>query len=42
MGKFYREVMQFIEQLDSQEWVLLLMGLVGFICMRGFGSRSDY
>jgi hypothetical protein len=44
MGKFYREVLRFLEQLDTQEWVLVLMGLVvvGFLCMRGFGSRSDY
>ena len=44
MSKFYRDVLRFLEQLDTQEWVLVLMGLVvvGFLCMRGFGSRSDY
>ena len=44
MGKYVREVIRFLEQLDTQEWVLVLLGLVvvGFLCMRGFGSRSDY
>ena len=44
MGKYVREVLRFLEQLDTQEWVLVLLGLVvvGFLCMRGFGSRSDY
>jgi hypothetical protein len=44
MGQFYRQVIRFLEQLDTQEWVLVLLGLVvvGFVCMRGFGSRSDY
>ena len=44
MGKYVREVFRFLEQLDTQEWVLVLLGLVvvGFLCMRGFGSRSDY
>ena len=44
MGKFFREVVRFLEQLNTQEWVLVLVGLVivGFVCMRGFGSRSNY
>ena len=44
MRQFYREVMQFVEHMDTQEWVLALMAVVvvGLVCMRGFGSRSDY
>jgi hypothetical protein len=44
MGKYLREVIRFLEQLNTQEWVLVLLGLVivGFLCMRGFGSRSNY
>ena len=44
MGKYVSEVLRFLNQLDTQEWVLVLLGLVvvGFLCMRGFGSRSDY
>ena len=44
MGHFYREVMQFIQHMDAQQWVLALLAmvLVGLFCMRGFGSRSNY
>ena len=30
--------------LDHQEWivVLALVSCCGFLCMRGFGSRSNY
>ncbi len=44
MGKYVHKFFVFIEQLDTQEWVLVLMALVvvGFVCMRGYGSRSDY
>jgi len=44
MHRFFREAMRFIEQMDKQEWVLALMAVVvvGVICMRGFGSRSNY
>ena len=44
MGQVWRQVMRHIEHMDSQEWMLVLFGvvIVGFICMRGFGSRSDY
>jgi hypothetical protein len=30
--------------LDRQEWltVLVAVTVVGFFCMRGFGSRSNY
>jgi hypothetical protein len=44
MGQFCREVMRFIERMDAQDWLLALLAVVvvGLICMRGFGSRSDY
>lgn len=44
MGQIYREVVRFIEHMDAQEWVLALLGVVvvGLVCMRGFGSRSNY
>lgn len=44
MGHFYRDVMRFIEHMDRQEWVLALIAVVvvGLVCMRGFGSRSNY
>ena len=44
MNRFFREAMRFVEQMDKQEWVLALMAVVvvGLICMRGYGSRSNY
>lgn len=44
MGQFYREVVRFVEHMDTQQWVLTLLGVVvvGLVCMRGFGSRSNY
>ena len=44
MNQLFREVMRFIEHLDAQQWLLLLLGvvLIGLFCMRGFGSRSGY
>jgi len=44
MDQFCREVIRFIEHMDMQEWLLALLGViaVGFFCMRGFGSRSQY
>lgn len=44
MGQLYREAMRFIEHMGLQEWLLALIAvvLVGLVCMRGFGSRSNY
>ncbi|MFH1921214.1 MAG: hypothetical protein ABIP48_15205 [Planctomycetota bacterium] len=44
MGQFYREVMRFINHMDMQDWAVALVGvvIVGFVCLRGFGSRSNY
>ena len=44
MGQLYREAMRFVNHLDMQQWLMLLLGVIvlGFFCLRGFGSRSDY
>jgi hypothetical protein len=44
MGKYISYALRYLEQLNTQEWVLVLLGLVilGFVCMRGFGSRTNY
>ena len=44
MSQYYREVMRFINHMDTQDWAAALVAvvIVGLICMRGFGSRSDY
>jgi hypothetical protein len=42
--EYYAEVMRWVTSLDKQESLLLLIvvTIVGFFCMRGFGSRSNY
>lgn len=44
MYQLYRVAMRFIQQMDTQEWLFALLGVVvvGLLCLRGFGSRSDY
>jgi len=44
MWDLYRYVMSWFDRLDMQEWfmVLFVAMLVGFLCMRGYGSRSNY
>jgi len=44
MGGVWRKSMRIIENLDMQEWtlVLLVAVVIGCLCMRGFGSRTNY
>ena len=44
VGRLYREAMQFFNQLDIQQWLILLLVVIvlGFFCLRGFGSRTGY
>ena len=44
MGRIWNDVLCYIERLGAQEWTLILAAVVvlGFFCMRGFGSRSEY
>jgi hypothetical protein len=37
-------VMRWFNKLDRQEWLIVLVVamLFGFLCMRGYGSRSNY
>lgn len=44
MGHYYRVVMNYVEHLGTQEWLLVFIAAVaiGAFCMRGFGSRSRY
>jgi hypothetical protein len=44
MYQLCHNVMHFLENMNTQEWLLLLGGaiLVGAFCLRGFGSRSNY
>jgi hypothetical protein len=44
MGTIYHTVMRLVGNFGPQEWLLALLGvlLVGSICLRGFGSRSQF
>jgi len=44
MNQLYWEVMRRVDRLDLSQWLLVLAvgAVIGFLCMRGFGSRSGY
>ena len=39
-----RQTMEFIVGMDRNEWFVAfgILVLIGFFCMRGFGSRTQY
>jgi hypothetical protein len=44
MGHLWRDILRYVDRMDTHEYLLLLLGaiVIGFFCMRGFGSRSEY
>ena len=44
MYQFWRHVLHTTNSMGTHEWMLALAAVIalGFICMRGFGSRSKY
>ena len=44
MVDFGGEVAKVMGTLDRKEWFMVFVGVVvlGFLCMRGFGSRANY
>ena len=44
MWETYRTAFKWINTLDKQDWLMVLVAVVviGFFCLRGFGSRSGY
>jgi len=44
MSSLFHQFVDFLCGLNEQEWFLILVAgvVVGFICLRGFGSRSGY
>jgi len=44
LSSSYSATWQWINSLDRQEWLMLLslVAGLGFFCMRGYGSRSNY
>lgn len=44
MTEIFNRAMRFVNTIDSQDWLIVLVVAVvlGFIMLRGFGSRSNY
>ena len=44
MSEIYHNVSRWINSLDKQDWLLVLIGtvVVGFLCLQGLGSRKNY
>jgi hypothetical protein len=39
-----RYVIRYTGEFDRTQWIFILVGavIVGFLCLRGFGSRQNY
>jgi hypothetical protein len=44
LNRIFQHIMVYADRLSPQHWVLVLAGMVvvGWFCLRGFGSRSHY
>ena len=44
MEQIADEVLSFVNEMTPQHWLFALAGVivVGFVCMKGMGSRSHY
>lgn len=44
LNSLYHDGWSWVSALDRQEWlmVLLVVTVLGFLCMRGYGSRNNY
>lgn len=44
MRDLYNQIMNWCAHANRTEWmvVLVVAMLLGFLCMRGYGSRSNY
>ncbi|MEX2137819.1 MAG: hypothetical protein WD894_01055 [Pirellulales bacterium] len=44
MWNYFKETVDWVFRLDSQEWFLAMCAalVIGFLALRGFGSRSNY
>jgi len=44
MWHYYYSAMNYINGIDRQSWfIILVVGCaLGALCLRGFGSRTDY
>ena len=44
MDQLWDNILGTIDRMGIQEWMLVLVGaiVIGFFCLRGYGSRSNY
>ncbi len=44
MGKYFREIVHHVERMGTQEYIIAVVVAIaiGFICLKGFGSRAGY
>jgi hypothetical protein len=44
LNYWFREIVRYADQLSPQQWLLALGAviIIGLLCLRGFGSRSQY
>ena len=44
INTFYHQVLHYADRLSPSQWVMLLvvMLFLGVLCLRGFGSRTNY
>ncbi len=44
LSQFFRDAGRFVDNMTVQQWLYALVAviLLGLVCLRGFGSRSNY
>ncbi len=44
MSRVVNELMRYVDHMGVQQWMLVLIVAIGLgmLCLRGFGSRSNY
>lgn len=44
MGHLLRDVLRYVENMNAQEWIVFAaVGIIiGVLCMRGLGTRSNF
>ena len=44
MNDIYTHALKWINSLDKQDWMLILIAavVIGFFCLQGMGSRKNY
>jgi len=44
VSDYLDQLTRYVSRMDFQQWLLVLVGVivVGLVCLRGYGSRSNY